>query len=235
MRRAIVLAGGKGTRLRPYTIVLPKPLVPLGEEPILEVIVKQLAKSGFTRITMAVNHQAEIIKAFFGDGRRWGVEIDYALESAPLGTMGPLRNVRDLPEDFLVMNGDVLTDLDFAELFESHVLERRPFTISAATRVEKIDYGVLRVDGASTLSGFEEKPTTTYLVSMGIYVVNRRVVGEIPEGRAFGFDDLMHALLRGSECVGVAIHKGLWLDIGRPSDYEKAIELFNSERSAFLA
>ncbi len=112
-RRAVILAGGLGTRLRPYTVVLPKPLMPIGEFPILEVIVRQLARAGFLRITLAVNHQAELVRAFFGDGSKWGVAIDYSLEDQPLGTMGPLKLIGDLPERFLVMNGDILTDLDF--------------------------------------------------------------------------------------------------------------------------
>ena len=120
-RRAVILAGGKGTRLRPYTVVLPKPLMPIGEYPILEVVVRQLARHGFDRVTMAVNHQAELIKAFFGDGSKWHVQIDYSLEDQPLGTMGPLKRIADLPEHFLVMNGDVLTDLDFAALLVSRV------------------------------------------------------------------------------------------------------------------
>src|SRR5207247_1061272 len=120
-KRAVILAGGKGTRLRPYTVVLPKPLMPIGDYPILEVVVRQLAGSGFDRITMAVNHQAELIKAFFGDGSKWGISIDYSLEDKPLGTMGPLRLIDDLPNDFLVMNGDILTDLDFAAFFGRHV------------------------------------------------------------------------------------------------------------------
>src|SRR4051812_15131529 len=126
-RRAVILAGGKGTRLRPYTVVLPKPLMPIGDYPILEVVIRQLARHGFDRVTMAVNHQAELIKAFFGDGSKWGVRIDYALEDQPLGTMGPLKRIPDLPEHFLVMNGDVLTDLDFGAFYAEHAAADRLF------------------------------------------------------------------------------------------------------------
>ena len=142
-KRAVILAGGKGTRLRPYTVVLPKPLMPIGESPILEVIVKQLAAAGFDHITMAVNHQAEIIKAFFMDGSKWGIRIDYSLEDQPLGTMGPLKLIKDLPEHFLVMNGDILTDLDFATFHDAHVASGRIFTISSHLREQLVDYGVL--------------------------------------------------------------------------------------------
>src|SRR6478752_342954 len=134
--RAVVLAGGTGTRLRPYTVVLPKPLMPIGDYPILEVIVRQLASQGFTHITLAVNHQADIIKAFFGDGKKWGVNIDYSLESKPMSTIAPLTLISDLPENFLLMNGDVLTDLDFGALWTRHVDGERLFTISAASRKE---------------------------------------------------------------------------------------------------
>ena len=179
-KRAIVLAGGKGTRLKPYTVVLPKPLMPIGDFPILEVIVKQLAKHGFSKITMAVNHQAEIIKAFFGDGKKWGVEIDYSLEDKSLSTMGPLKLINDLPEDFLVMNGDILTDLDYSEFYEYHVNRKSLFTVSSYLREHRVDYGVIKSNEAGTLSGFEEKPNICYEVSMGIYMANRRILDFIP-------------------------------------------------------
>jgi len=155
-RRAVILAGGMGTRLRPYTLVLPKPLMPIGEYPILEVIVRQLVRAGFDHITLAVNHQAEIIKAFFQNGERWGIRIDYSLEDQPLGTMGPLRLIQDLPQHFLVMNGDILTDLDYTEFHDDHVREDRIFTISSMRREQKIDYGVLDTDADGLLSGFRE-------------------------------------------------------------------------------
>src|SRR4051812_40013362 len=143
---AVILAGGKGTRLRPYTVVLPKPLMPLGEYPILEVLIRQLAGCGFKEITLAVNHQANIIKAFCGDGAPWGVRIQYSLETKPLSTIAPLRLMDSLPENFLLLNGDVLTDLDLKALYCKHVAERRLFTIASAVRTHRIDYGVLHVD-----------------------------------------------------------------------------------------
>ena len=129
-KRAIILAGGRGTRLKPYTTVLPKPLMPIGDYPILEVIVRQLTQSGFKRITMAVNHQAELIKAYFGNGTKWDIDIDYSIEDIPMGTMGPLKLIRDLPDNFLVMNGDILTDLDFNKFYEEHILDNSLFSIS---------------------------------------------------------------------------------------------------------
>ncbi len=157
-RRAVILAGGKGTRLRPYTVVLPKPLMPIGEFSILEVIIRQLVQCGFDHITLAVNHQAEIIKAFFQDGAKWGIKIDYSLEDKPLSTMAPLRLIKGLPENFLVMNGDVLTDLNFSLFYDEHVRKNNIFTISAYMREQKVDYGVLEVDAGNRLTGFRESP-----------------------------------------------------------------------------
>ncbi len=232
-KKAVILAGGRGTRLRPYTVTLPKPLVPIGEHPVLELIVRQLARHEFRDVTVAVNHQAEIIKAFFGDGSRWGVEIDYSLETEPLGTIGPLRLIRDLPEHFLLMNGDVLTDLDIAAFYAAHVADDRLFTIAAASRVVDVDYGVLDApDGV--LTGFREKPRVEHLVSMGIYAVNRKIVSLIPENRPFGFDTLMLQLLEQRQRVTVHRHDGHWLDIGRPADYEQAIDDFETLRGQFL-
>lgn len=233
-KRAVILAGGKGTRLRPYTVVLPKPLMPIGEYPILEVVIRQLAAHGFRHITMAVNHQAELIRAFFGDGAKWNLRIDYSLESEPLGTMGPLRLIRDLPDHFLVMNGDILTDLDFATFHDTHVAEDRQFTISSYAREQKIDYGVLVSGDDRALREFREKPTTPYEVSMGVYMVSRRVLDLVPEGRPYGFDGLMHDMLAAGRRVDVRRFEGYWLDIGRPDDYMQAIEEFGGMEKHFL-
>lgn len=222
-KRAVVLAGGKGTRLRPYTIAFPKPLMPIGEYPILEVVIRQLRRHGFGHVTLAVNHQAELLRAFCGDGAKWDLHIDYSLESKPLGTMGPLKLIRDLPEHFLVMNGDVLSDLDFGAFYDAHVRDGRLFTISAARRAQSIDYGVLHVEGES-LVGFEEKPVVPYLVSMGVYAMSRRATECIPENAPYGFDQLMLEFLRRGERVQVEPFAGYWLDIGRPDDYQRAVD-----------
>ena len=232
--RAVILAGGMGTRLRPYTVVLPKPLMPIGPYPILEVVVRQLVRHGFRRVTMAVNHQANLIKAFFGDGSAWGLEIDYSLESVPLSTIGPLKLIEDLPHQFLLMNGDVLTDLNFRAFCETHVSARRLFTIAAAPRTNIIDYGVLEVDGESRLSRFSEKPSHRYLVSMGVYVVDRSLLDRVPPHVKYGFDDLMRDMLSRGEPVHVEPHGGYWLDIGRPDDYERAIDEFEQYRRTLL-
>ncbi len=232
-KRAIILAGGKGTRLRPYTVVLPKPLMPIGEFPILEVIIKQLASAGFDHITMAVNHQAEIIKAFFVDGAKWGIRIDYSLEDQPLGTMGPLKLISDLPPHFLVMNGDILTDLDFAGFHDTHVAEGGVFSISSHRREQLIDYGVLETENGR-LTGLREKPRMHYEVSMGVYMMSRQALPHVPEGRYYGFDQLMHDLISAGEAVAVRHFDGYWLDIGRPDDYAAAIDIFEKSSHTFL-
>ncbi|KJU85255.1 sugar-phosphate nucleotide transferase [Candidatus Magnetobacterium bavaricum] len=233
-KRVIILAGGKGTRLLPYTVVFPKPLMPIGEFPILEVIIKQLARCGFDRITMAVNHHANIIKAFFCDGHKWGIKIDYSLEDKSLGTMGPLTLIHDLPDNFLVMNGDILTDLDFGAFYNEHVESKKVFTISSYLRKQLIDYGVLNIDQEQHLLEFKEKPLFEYEVSMGVYMLNREAVQYIPAGRYYGFDNLMLDILNAGEKIKVSRFKGYWLDIGRPDDYAIAVEEFERLRSRFI-
>jgi len=231
--QAIILAGGLGTRLRPYTYVLPKPLLPVGESPILEIVLRQLASQNFSRVTLAVNHQADLIKSYFGNGEKWNIEICYSFEHTPLGTMGPLRLISELPPNFLVMNGDILTDLNFHELYQDHVKSDRLFTIASATREHVNDYGVLTTEGAD-LIGFDEKPTSTFQVSMGVYILNRRVIEQIPKDSVFGFDNLMLALLQKKEKIHVHRHSGYWLDIGRPDDYERAVEEIDSLKTRIL-
>lgn len=233
-KRAVILAGGKGTRLRPYTVVLPKPLMPIGNYPILEVVIRQLALHGFDRITLAVNHQAELIKAFCGDGAKWGIGIDYSLETEPLGTMGPLRLMRDLPEHFLIMNGDVLTDLDYTDFFREHTENNRLFTIASHRREQRADYGVLEVGPDRQLRNFQEKPKATFEVSMGVYMASREILRFLPSAGPYGFDSLMLELIRRQAPVAVKSFDGYWLDIGRPDDYEQAIEEFDAMKGRFL-
>lgn len=233
---AVILAGGKGTRLRPYTIAMPKPLVPVGDYPIMEIVIRQLIQQQFTRVVIAVNHQADLIKAYFGTGEKWGIQIEYSMEDKPLGTMGPLKNIRDLPDNFLVMNGDVLTDLPFGAFFDKHIENDRLYTISGYQREHMVDYGVLHVDNMTQLlTGFEEKPRLHYTVSMGVYALSKDVLDYIPKDEMFGFDHLMEKLLNAHKNVSVQVYDGYWLDIGRPSDYERAIHDFEEKRGAFLA
>lgn len=233
-KHAIILAGGKGTRLKPYTVTMPKPLVPVGKFPILEIIIRQLVYYQFERITITVNHQADIIKAYFGNGEKWHANIDYSFEDKPLGTMGPLTKIRDLQDNFLVMNGDVLTNLNYSDLFEYHILKKNLFTISGFQRVLYSEFGVLEIDHDSHLSGFREKPQIQYTVSMGVYMVNKSILQFIPYGSGFGFDQLMLKLIKENQPVDVKMFDGYWLDIGRPEDYEQAISEFEKNPQYFL-
>lgn len=220
--RAIILAGGKGTRLRPYTSVIPKPLVPIGEHAIMEILLNQLKRYDVKEVTICVNHFAEIIKAFFGNGEKLGISISYSEEESPLGTVGPIRLVEDLQENFLVMNGDLLTDLNFRALFDHHLQKSANLTVATYRREIKNDFGVITVDDQrNCIKSFQEKPVHAFTVSMGVYVMNKRVVDLIPEG-VFGFDDLILKLLDLNEIVRIFPFDGYWLDIGRPDDYEKA-------------
>ncbi len=221
--KAVILAGGKGTRLKPYTSVIPKPLVPVGERAILEILVARLKKAGVDEIYICLNHFAEIIMAFFGDGSRFGLKINYSIEHEPLGTVAPIKLIRDLPDHFLVMNGDLLTDLNFTDLFQYHLDGNSLLTVSTFVRNMKIDFGVIDVDEESMLAkGFREKPEYTFSVSMGVYVMNRKVLDFVPDSTSFGFDDLMLTLLKKNEPARIYPYHGYWLDIGRPDDYEKA-------------
>jgi NDP-sugar pyrophosphorylase family protein len=233
-KRAIILAGGLGTRLRPFTLTIPKPLVPIGARPVLDIVMHQLAASGFEHITLAISAHTRLIRAFFGSGEDWNVKIDYSFEDRPLSTMGPLRLIPDLPEDFLVMNGDILTDLVFGEFHHRHADAGRLFTVASHRRRQTIDYGVLHTQH-NRLVGFEEKPSVPFEVSMGVYMVNRRVVSFIPEGVPFGFDDLMRLLISKEERVFVERHDGYWKDIGRPDDYESAVADDEAMPARFLS
>lgn len=227
--RAIILAGGKGTRLRPYTTLIPKPLVPIGGKySILEIVIMQLSKHGFTHITLAVNHLSQLITAYFGDGSRFGIKLDYSHEENELSTIGPLTLIEDLPEDFMVMNGDILCDLDYRSFLETHVQKGSLISVSSYHRQVKIDFGVLQYDHAGLLTEFQEKPTLDFDVSMGIYCINRSVIKALPAGKPYGFDNLMVDSLAKGQKVNICPFSGYWLDIGRPDDYQYADENFAS-------
>jgi NDP-sugar pyrophosphorylase family protein len=232
---AVILAGGKGVRLRPYTTALPKPLVPIGDNySILEIILLQLSAYGFTSATLAINHLGRLIRAFVGDGSRWEIEVQYAEESIPLSTVGPLFGLRHLlPEHFLVMNGDVLTSLDFSDLLRTHVASGAPLTVATAKRSAKIEFGVLDVSNGKVV-GFTEKPSLSYQVSMGIYGMSRATLEPYPAGLALGFDKLVLDLLGQRRHPANYEFDGYWLDIGRPDDYDEANRLFSSLRPMLL-
>ncbi|GAA0415911.1 nucleoside-diphosphate-sugar pyrophosphorylase [Acrocarpospora corrugata] len=232
---AVILAGGKGVRLRPYTTTLPKPLVPIGERySILEIIMRQLGERGFTSATLAIGHLGHLIRAYVGDGAQWGVRVDYALETSPLGTIGPLLTMLDaLPAQFLVMNGDILTDLDFGDLLNGHNRGHAPLTIATYRREVKIDFGVLTADDGRIVE-FTEKPTIDYRVSMGVYAITKQCLYDYPAGLPLGFDELVLDLLGKGRHPAQYDFDGHWLDIGRPDDYDRANAEFDVLRPALL-
>jgi len=232
---AVILAGGRGTRLRPYTTAIPKPLVPVGDRhSILEIVLMQLAAQGFTDVPLAIGHFGYLIRSFVGDGSRWGLRISYVEEETPLGTIGPLLPVLDtLPEHFLVMNGDVLTDLHFGDFLRGHAASGAPLTVATFDRRVHVDFGVLSVEDGHIV-GFQEKPTLPYQVSMGVYGLSRETLRRYPAGAPFGFDQLVLDLLDRKERPRVHHFDGYWLDIGSPDDYDRANADFEVLRPALL-
>lgn len=232
--KAVILTGGKGTRLKPYTTVLPKPLMPVGDMPILEVIVRQLKRAGVSEIILAVGHLAYLLMAFFQDGERLGVRIHYSIENEPLGTAGPLALVPKLEETFITMNGDVLTTLSYTRLVEFHKEQQALATIAMYQQNVEIDFGVIECDGDYQVVNYVEKPNHDYSVSMGIYVFEPRVLEYIESDRYLDFPGLIRMLLDNHERVVAYPYRGYWLDIGRPDDYERAVHEFDKMRALFL-
>lgn len=231
--KAVLLAGGKGTRLYPYTVALPKPLVPVGDRPIIDILLAQLKRHGILDVVISIGHLGEIIMAFLGDGSKLGMRISYVREETPLGTAGPLRLVSDLPDEFLMMNGDVLTDLDFGGFIESHRKGGAEISISTYSKPVTIDLGVLKSkDGL--LTEYLEKPTETFHVSMGVYAMKKSCLDLIPAGRPFDFPHLIQAMLSSKRPVRSIPFSGFWLDIGRPSDYENAQKEFEARKATLL-
>ena len=232
--QAVVLAGGKGRRLEPYTTLLPKPLMPVGDYPVLEILLRQLKAQGFREVILAVGHLAELIEAYFQDGRRWGLNIQYSREDTPLGTVGPLTLLQDrLQEHFLVLNGDILTELPFGEVLRFHQQQDAPLTIAINRRTVEVDFGVVDHEN-HRLVDYHEKPVIAYWVSMGVYAFRRDALNHIPRGRRFDLPDLVHTLRRAGQPVAVYPFEGFWLDIGRESDFREAQRAFAERRERLL-
>ena len=232
--QAIILAGGKGRRLLPYTTVLPKPLMPIGDYPIIEVILRQLKRCGFNKISISTGYLHELIHAYLDSNKTLGLKINYSHEETPLGTIGPIRLIKNLDQTFLVMNGDTLTDLDFRKLIQSHKKRGAIATIATYQRDEKIDFGVLEKKSDNKIIKFREKPKYHFNVSMGVYVFSKRILDYVPANTPFGFDQLMHVLIAKNEEVYSYPHVGYWLDIGRPDDYARSIKEFERFKGRFL-
>lgn len=234
VRKAVVLAGGKGRRLEPYTRIIPKPLMPIGEKPILEIILRQMRRAGIREVTLTVGYLADLMRLFFQDGSRLGLKIEYVQEKKPLGTSGPLANVEGLDDTFLVTNGDVLTTLDFADLIAFHKAQGSIATIATHKRKVEINLGVVELDKDSQVQNYHEKPSIEYLVSMGVYVFEPRILDYIPKDEYLDFPDLVLKLVAAGEKVSGYVFRGYWEDLGNPADYDRASADFEKMRDQFL-
>ncbi len=233
--KAVILAGGKGTRLAPYTKILPKPLLPIDDMPILEILLRQMKRNGVDQVYLTVGYLAELFTAFFQNGERLGLNIQYSFEDHPLGTAGPLSLINSLSEEtFLVANGDILTDLNLCDLVDAHRRSGAIATIASHARKVKIDLGVIEFDGSQRIVGYIEKPTYDFYVSMGIYVFEPRVLEYIPHNQYLDFPDLILNMVAAGENVRGYPYDGYWQDLGRADDYEQAVQEFISMRSRIL-
>jgi len=234
--KALVLCGGRGTRLRPYTTVIPKPLMPIGDYPILEILLRQLHAAGVREVVLAIGYMGQLFRAFFEDGARLGLNIQYVTEDKPLGTAGAVASSLELlGDDFLVTNGDLLTTLDFAALFAAHVSNPNAATIGLFPREVKIDFGVIETGATGELKTYTEKPTYHFDVSMGVNVLKRGVVKQfIKQGEYLDMPTLMVRLVEAGHRVGTYRADCSWLDIGRMDDYQTAVDLFEARKADFL-
>ncbi len=232
--KAVVLAGGKGARLAPYTTILPKPLMPIGDMPILEVMLLQMKNAGIKHVVLTVGHLSELLRSFFKDGKQFGVDITYSYESCPLGTAGPIALVDGLDETFLVSNGDVLTTLNLHDLIEFHREQKAIATIAAHHRQSRIDLGVIQKNGDHLITGYIEKPVYDFMVSMGIYVFEPAVLNYIERDQYLDIPDLIKKLIAADERIVEYEFNGYWEDLGRPDDYARASRDFENMRPEFL-
>jgi NDP-sugar pyrophosphorylase family protein len=233
--QAVIMAGGKGSRLYPYTALFPKPLMPLGDRPVLEILLQQLRTAGVTEVILAVNHLSHLLEAFFGDGSRFGVSIIYSVEDRPLGTAGPLGLLLDrLRPEFFLTNGDLLTTLNMMEMLAEHRRKEAAATIGSYRRVLRSEFGVLDVDAEMRMTGYREKPTYEHLVSMGLYVLRRdAVLPYITPGEPLDMPTLMQAMQQDGRRVFCHQQHCTWLDIGRPEDFAEAQNIVERDPNAF--
>lgn len=219
-RQAVLLAGGQGVRLRPYTLVLPKPLLPVGGRPIIEILIRQLARAGVEEVVVSVGYLGRLIESYL-EGAALGARVRYSVEKEPLGTAGPLSLIEDLADDFFVINGDTLCDLDFTAMAAEHRRAGNDVTVGAYRMEHKVDLGVLELGEGDRVVGYVEKPTLDYVASMGVYVMNARALAELPRGVRVDLPDFVRRIAGQGGRVGAYRHAGLWLDMGRPGDFER--------------
>jgi NDP-sugar pyrophosphorylase family protein len=234
--QAVIMAGGKGTRLHPYSALFPKPLMPLGDMPVLELLLRRMQRAGVTDVIIAVNHLGHLIQAFFGDGSKLGLRIRYSNEDQPLGTAGALGNMMDeLDETFLVTNGDLLTSMDLAAMTRQHMDTRCDASIGVFERENKIDFGLIEFDSENRLCAYREKPTSMYYVSMGIYILQREAIHPcITKGEYLDMPSLLLKMRAAKADVRCFHDDCMWLDIGRPNDFALAQSMFEQNRALFL-
>ncbi|MDO8281297.1 MAG: sugar phosphate nucleotidyltransferase [Thermodesulfovibrionia bacterium] len=233
--KAVILAGGKGTRLAPYTTVFPKPLLPIGDTPILEIILRQLKHYGFSEAILACGYLAELIQAYFMNNQlSKELTIRYHRENKPLGTAGALATIEGLDSSFLVMNGDILTSLDYSKLIQYHKEKDAALTIAIAKKSVKIDLGVLHLDNGNRIIGYDEKPVKEFPVSTGIYVYGPRALDFIEPNTYLDLPTLVLRLIEAKELVIGFPSDAFWLDMGNKDDYEKAVQEFEQNKSSFL-
>lgn len=233
----MILAGGLGMRLRPYTTSLPKPLMPIGDRPILDIVLRQLAHHGFRDLTIATGYLAELIEAFIGSGQKYGLKVDYFREEEPLGTVGALAHINGLDEDFLVMNGDVLTDLSYRALMDEHLRNDAVATIATHTRYVQVSLGVLEFgddEDPTRLTGYVEKPQYDFQASMGVYCFGPGALSHIQAGERLDFPDLVLRCIEAGQVVRSVPSTDYWMDIGRHDDYESAQDEFEQMKDRLL-
>ena len=224
--KAVILAGGLGTRLKPFTEIIPKPLLPIGEKSVLEIQIEHLKTRGFNEIYLATNYKSEYIENFFGDGSRYGVKLKISKEEKPLGTVGPLTLLRDeLTEPFLMMNGDVLTLLNFREMYDFAISKDTMLTIGIKEYLMPFAFGNVFYDG-DYVTGIEEKPDIKHKILAGVYIFKPEILDIIPDNDYFGMDNLIHKMLREKNPIAKYEIKEYWLDIGQVTDYQKAQEIY---------
>jgi len=228
--KAVIQAGGKGTRLKPYTLILPKPLMPVGELPVIELLLKWLRRNGISEVIITTGYLGHLIKSLCGNGENWDMQITYSEENEPLGTVGALSLVRDYLDDtFLVLNGDLITDMNLRSFIHFHNSHHAMLTVGTTDKQVHVDMGVIESCDQQQIQDFREKPTLSYQVNMGIYCMEPEILELIPSGVPFGFDDLMYQMLDNGQPAHVYHHTGQWLDIGRPEDFTRAQDMANGD------